>query len=113
MKNVSELLSDLIERSGLSYRDLEKRTGIPRSAIQRYATASTNKIPIDRLQKICQVLGTSAEKLLGWTDDTPAQPPEDDDPEFITLAHRLKRLDPADRKRVEDMIKLMFPEDFE
>ena len=69
MIKVSDMLSDLIERSGLSYRELEEKTGIPHSAIQRYATASTNKIPVDRLQLLCRALGTSAEVLLGWKSE--------------------------------------------
>ena len=43
-------LSNAIEKSGLSYPELEKLTGISKSSLQRYATGVTKKIPIDCLE---------------------------------------------------------------
>ena len=54
-----------IENSGYSYGDLAKITGIPKSALQRYATGQTT-VPIDRVELIANALGTTASSLLGW-----------------------------------------------
>ena len=43
-------------------------TGIPKSAIQRYATGETEKIPLDRLELLAQALGISSAYLMGWED---------------------------------------------
>ena len=43
-------------------------TGIPKSALQRYATGETEKIPINRLQIIAKALNVSAEYLMGWDE---------------------------------------------
>jgi len=51
-------------------------TGIPKSAIQRYATGETEKIPLDRLELLAQALGISSAYLMGWEemmDDAPDQ----------------------------------------
>lgn len=66
MNKITERIRQAIERTGKSYRDLEIETGIPHSAIQRYATGATLHIPIDRIKKLGHALGTTAEYLTGW-----------------------------------------------
>ena len=66
MEAISIQLNKLIKESGLSLRELQELTGIPHSAIQRYATGTTNNIPIGRLEKLARVLGTNAASILGW-----------------------------------------------
>ena len=46
--------------------DLSDKTGIPKSALQRYATGQTEKIPIDRLEKIASAIGVTTSFLMGW-----------------------------------------------
>ena len=73
MSEVSERIKSAIKASGLSHRELEYKTGIPHSAIQRYAAGTTDRIPISRLEKLAAALGTTAEYLLGWeTKETPS-----------------------------------------
>ncbi len=66
MNEISERLKFAIKQSGLSHRELEIKTGIPHSAIQRYAAGTTDRIPIGRLETLAKALGTTAEHLLGW-----------------------------------------------
>lgn len=68
MTNFSDRLKDAIKKAGISQRELEAKTGIPQSAIQRYASGSTDKIPMQRVKPLAEALGTSAEHLLGWED---------------------------------------------
>ena len=65
----SERIRRLIAASGLSYYELEKRTGISKSTLQRYATGTTKKLPMGVVEKIAPVLGTTAAYLLGWNED--------------------------------------------
>ena len=78
--NVSEALLALINEKDVSYGELSKRTGIPKSAIQRYATGQTDKIPVDRLEKIVDALAGSVLDVMGW-NDAPA-------PEVATQYHK-------------------------
>lgn len=66
MNEVSERLFAAIQNSGLSYGELAKQTGIPKSAIQRYATGGTEKIPVDRIELLAPAIGTTAQHILGW-----------------------------------------------
>lgn len=85
MSEISERIKSAIKSSGLSHRELEKKTGIPHSAIQRYAAGTTDNIPINRLEKLASALDTTAEYLIGWKtkDDVPktrAEEQKDTDP---------------------------------
>lgn len=66
MSDISDRILAIIQEKELSYGDLSDKTGIPKSALQRYATGQTEKIPIDRLQKIASAIGTTPGYLMGW-----------------------------------------------
>lgn len=74
MNMISKKILEIILEKGISYGELSERTGIPKSALQRYATGQTEKIPIDRLQKIASALGTTPEYLMGWNAPSPNLP---------------------------------------
>lgn len=70
-----ERIKLLIEESGLSYQELEKKTGIKKSSLQRYASGTTVKIPLDVIEKLSKAFNVSQEYLMGWSDK--ANTPED------------------------------------
>lgn len=74
MNDISKRLLSEIQKTGMSYRELSEKTGLPKSAIQRYAVGETDKIPIDRLELIARALGTSTAYLMGWESEPSATP---------------------------------------
>ena len=85
MSELSNRILNLILSKELSYAELSQRTGIPKSALQRYATGETEKIPADRLELIAKALGTTAADLLGLIPADPYLGPHqvsDDDIKF-------------------------------
>lgn len=68
IRNIVKRLKESILKSGYSYAELEKLTGISRSSLQRYANGVTAKIPIDAIQIIAKAVGVEAEYILGWDD---------------------------------------------
>ncbi len=59
---------------GLTFRDLEERTGIDKSSLQRYETTHTQVIPLSRIDRIADGLGVSPAYIMGWnTDDETAR----------------------------------------
>ena len=70
MTEVSKRLLELIGRRAMSYSELAEKTGIPKSALQRYATGETEKIPLNRMEAMAAALGTTPAYLLGWSKDT-------------------------------------------
>ena len=72
----SERIKALVEKSGLSYQELEKLTGIKKSSLQRYASGATTKIPLDVIEKLSKAFNVSQEYLMGWDEkkDSPSEP---------------------------------------
>lgn len=68
IKNRSERICEAIQKSGYSYGELSNLTGIPKSALQRYATGETTKVPIDRIQLISKYTNVSFTYLMGLED---------------------------------------------
>lgn len=72
MNDISHRILAAIRAANISYGELAAITGVPKAALQRYATGATEKIPVDRLEAIARALHTSAAHLLGWDEDEPA-----------------------------------------
>ncbi len=71
MSDISKRILDTLNEKDISYGELSERTGIPKSALQRYATGQTEKIPIDRLQEIAKAIGVTTQFLMGWEESLP------------------------------------------
>lgn len=69
-------LVEVIEDSGLSYGELSKITGIPKSSIHRYANGTTKKIPIDAVRLIANAVGVSTSYIMGWGNEESNSPEE-------------------------------------
>lgn len=78
MNERAKRLSEAIEKSGYSYPELEKITGIPKSSIQRYATGGTKKIPIDCIEKIALATNADSRYLMCWEDKPTKQEGENE-----------------------------------
>lgn len=76
IQGIIERLKNSIEASKLSYVELEKKTGIAKSSIQRYASGTTKKIPIDAIQAIAKACGVSAAYIMGWESNAYTLPAE-------------------------------------
>lgn len=69
----SERLRQVIEEKHITYAELERLSGVPKSAIQRYASGETKKIPMDRIFRIAYALGVTPFEIVGmdhpWESD--------------------------------------------
>jgi len=65
-EDISKIILSTMEDKKISYRDLEKQTGISRSTIQRYLNNLDSKFPFDNLKKIAEALNISLAYLMGW-----------------------------------------------
>ena len=75
MDDIAKRLLETIQKRQMTYGDLATKTGIAKSAIQRYATGETKKIPLPRLEALADALGVSAAYLMGWDEPSPASRP--------------------------------------
>ena len=73
MSEISDKILRLIQERGYSYGALAELTGIPKSALQRYATGETGKIPLERVETLARALGVSPAYLMGLEEQTAAE----------------------------------------
>lgn len=103
-------IREIMERQGVSYRQLSERTGIPSSVLQRYVTNNTNKMSIDYFEQIATALGVSPLYLMGWTDDEhytinkSAQPQDIYTPAEQTHLKKYRKLPPPGKQTVDTLV---------
>lgn len=85
MKNSANRLLYLIQSRGISYGELEALSGVPKSAIHRYASGFTSTIPADRAERIGRALGTTGAWILGLTDVEPHTETQNEPPIVLTV----------------------------
>ena len=76
MSTRSERIRQLVEESNMSYVDLEKLTGIKKSSLQRYASGTTTKIPLDVIEKLSKAFNVSQAYIMGWDEKESPREPE-------------------------------------
>ena len=63
--HIIETLRTEIERQGLTYRDIERMTGIPDSTVQRMLTGHVADPSFERIAAICRAVNISVDALIG------------------------------------------------
>ncbi len=104
----SERIKALIEQSNKSYQELERITGIKKSSLQRYASGTTTKIPLDVIEKLSVTFGVSQEYLMGWSESEKEEkiPTEETltDGEKVML-ELFRQVPEEDQRMLRDMIQ--------
>jgi transcriptional regulator with XRE-family HTH domain len=61
--------------NSLTFLEIERRTGIKKSSMQRYVSGETGKIPMSAIEKLATLFGVSGEYLMGWDEkkDSPTE----------------------------------------
>lgn len=98
MLETSKKMAELFAESGISYGELSRITKIPKSALQRYLTGETEKIPLDRVELIASALGSTAQHVLGWGNEKPATISGDGQSAMDAKILALLKLVPEDQK---------------
>ena len=69
MTTVSDRIREQMERLSLSYGELAQKTGLSKSAVHRYATGSTDKVPTEALERLARALHVTPAYLTGWEEE--------------------------------------------
>ena len=72
----SDRIRSEMQRNGLTLIEIEQRTGIKKSSMQRYVSGQTGKIPMSAIEKLADLFGVPATYLMGWDEkkDSPSEP---------------------------------------
>jgi transcriptional regulator with XRE-family HTH domain len=72
----SERIKSEMLRNSLTLVEIEQRTGIKKSSMQRYVSGETGKIPMSAIEKLAKLFDVPAAYLMGWDKkkDSPSEP---------------------------------------
>ena len=72
----SDRIKSEMQRNSLTLLEIEQRTGIKKSSMQRYVSGETGKIPMSAIEKLANLFGVSGAYLMGWDEkkDSPSEP---------------------------------------
>ena len=113
---LQRLIQDRLRERGLSYGDVARRGGLPRSTIYTLATTRNLARPprpatLDGLARgldvpVSTVRAAAAESTgLHYYDDVPASPEHPGDPERELLIASIDELTPEDRRHVAALVE--------
>ena len=71
----SDRIKSEMLRNDLTLLEVEQRTGIKKSSMQRYISGETGKIPMSAIEKLAILFGVSGAYLMGWDEkkDSPSE----------------------------------------
>ncbi len=72
----SDRIRNEMLRNSLTLIEIEQRTGIKKSSMQRYVSGQTGKIPMSAIEKLADLFGVSGAYLMGWDEkeSSPSEP---------------------------------------
>ncbi len=62
---IGERIKEIRKKKGLSVEVVAEKLGVSVSTEYRYENSSITKIPIDVIDKLCKILGTTTSELMG------------------------------------------------
>ena len=110
MNEIAKKITDEMLAQNISYGELSELTGIPKSALFRYATGQTGKMPLPRLELIAKALHVEPSYLIGWEE----KPAEEDLPfsQVTMIGRAMEKTTPEKREQMLQLLKVAFPEEF-
>ena len=69
---IGRIMKERMEEMNYSFNTLANLTGVSKSALQRYTTEQSAKIPINKLKAIAAALRLDPVQLMGWDTPEPA-----------------------------------------
>ena len=97
---------------GLTLDDIGRYVGVSGATVSRWENGDIENIRRDKIARLAEVLKVTPSYLMGWPEDA-AGDSLDMPEEIIILNRAAKKMTAEKRKRLLDMAKLMFEEEFD
>lgn len=109
MSTSGDRIRELRQQSGMTLDDVAKYLGINRQAVYKYEQGIVTNIPLDKLEKMATLFGTTPGYLAGWSTDVPPSKPDDPKSDDIRLLIRgLNKLSPEQIAQATNVFRAMF-----
>ena len=109
MSTTGERIRELRHKNRMTLDDVAAHLGIGKQAVYKYEQGAVTNIPLENLEKMAELFGTTPGYLAGWSDEAPPppeEPPANDD--IRLLIRGLNKLTPDQVEQAKDMFRIMF-----
>jgi len=72
MKTTGEKIRELRIRQSLTLEDVARYLGVGRQAVHKYEQGTVTNIPLENIEKMAALFGTTPGYLAGWSDSDPS-----------------------------------------
>lgn len=110
MSTTGERIRELRLRHRLTLDDVARYLGVGKQAIYKYEQGTVTNIPLDNLEKMATLFGTTPGYLAGWEEDHPYDP-LDEKPHTLEarlLAHGVDNMPKEQREQALNIMKTIF-----
>lgn len=102
-------IRELRLQCNMTLDDVAKYLGINRQAVYKYEQGIVTNIPLEKLEKMATLFGTTPGYLAGWSTDVPPSKPDDPKSDDIRLLIRgLNKLSPEQIAQATNVFRAMF-----
>lgn len=112
---VGERIKQSREAKGLSQTELAGVVNISKQNLYKYENNIITNIPSDKIEAIAKKLDVTPAYLMGWNNDYNENNNHNEElpEELVILNRNAKKMTPEQRKRLLDMARIMFKEEFD
>lgn len=103
--NIGEYIKTLRTSAGYSQEQLGNLVGVQRAAVQKWECGRVQNLKRETIAKLAEIFNVPASSFID--DET------DIDEDLIILNRSARRMSPENRKKLIEMAKIMFKEDFD
>ena len=109
MNITGERIRELRTKNRLTLDDVAKYLGVGRQAIYKYEQGTVTNIPLENLEKMAVLFGTTPGYLAGWSDEIPESFPASEqlDPEIQIVSGMMETMSHEQKQQVIDLIRIL------
>ena len=110
---LKDRIRNLRQQAGLTMRQLADAVNVSEATISRWESGNISNMRRDKIYDLAKALHTTPAYLMGWEENADNQPDlNNESEELIILNRTAKKMTHEKQKRLLEMAKLMFAEDF-
>ena len=110
-QTIAKRLKEKREENGFTLDDVAKKINVSKVTLHKYENLIILNIPIDNIEKLAKLYGTTPKYIMGWSDSDTLEKEKEkvktaarDEKSF----NRYSKLDPKKKKIVDDLINSLF-----
>ena len=121
--NIGQRIKERRLELGLSVDDIAAKIGKNRATVYRYESNEIEDLPTSVLEPLAKALSTTPSYLMGWNNNQKSVSnnsknktediPDDEDESLIILNRNARKMTTEQRKKLIEMAKVMFKEEFD